>query len=378
VRRGLITIGVGFLWIAFAAGCPKSGGGEGASQTVASTVDDAVTEGALERNGAAPHDGADGSSHESQEDTTTTPSANEVIDSLAEQRQLIEQELVVLSGSPDPDQQRIEDLKRRLRDIDKRIASATGITEDLPPPRTPALRLRGQVYSGPKRPIEELRNNLTEIWEVQFDTTFGGFTMEVYPELAPIHASKFLELVEEGFYNNMHIQRIAPGRVVQWGDMHDYYDSVNLRPNQEPPLYPQYEERAKLVVNLPDEPGRFPGEQWTVSFAKHDADAASPQPVINLSDSTKLEDDDAPDPPFAYVVSGRDKIEMLVRSFEPAMARAQADLRAALEAQGAPEAVIEQQLREDLAWGQFLSKYWNPFRVALILEARITGRPVLD
>lgn len=291
-----------------------------------------------------------------------------VIENMFSQREAIESELELLHADPNADASRIKELEGQLASFEDSTGAAIAAEA--------VIKLYGEPYSGAKRPIEEIRSELSEIWWVEFTTSSGNFTMEVYPELAPIHGVRFLELVDAGFYNKMHIHRVAPGWVVQWGELRDLTNKSNLRPGEEPPVFPCYEDRTQLVVSLKDELPMFPNEQWAVSFAKGGPNTADTQPFVNLGDNRKLDDYDPPFSPFAYVVAGHDSIERLVAAFEPAMDAARADLRAELEAQGAPEEVIQQYLANDLRWGQYVADHWNPFRQALIDKVEIVKRPV--
>ncbi|MCH7472221.1 peptidylprolyl isomerase, partial [bacterium] len=218
------------------------------------------------------------------------------------------------------------------------------------------IALAGEPYAGPALPIEELRPQLKEIWVVEFETSFGGFTIEAYPELSPVHAVRFLELVRDGFYDDMHIHRIAPGWVVQWGDLFDRTSAAEA--GAPPEVYPQYAERSAMAVSLKDDPLTFPSGRWTVDFAKRGPDTATGQPFINLADNDAVL---APQgfAPFGYVTEGREAIEGLIEAFSPVMQKCRADLRADMEEAGAsPENVIEMALKNDLRWGRYVYQYW--------------------
>jgi cyclophilin family peptidyl-prolyl cis-trans isomerase len=54
-------------------------------------------------------------------------------------------------------------------------------------------------------------------YRVKFETNFGDFAMEVWPEAAPMHVKTFLELVGKGFYDRKQFYRVSPGYVIQGG-----------------------------------------------------------------------------------------------------------------------------------------------------------------
>src|SRR5260370_16457970 len=51
-----------------------------------------------------------------------------------------------------------------------------------------------------------------------FDTTAGVFIIEFYPDEAPNHVRRFIELARQGFYNGTIFHSMAPHGVVQGGD----------------------------------------------------------------------------------------------------------------------------------------------------------------
>src|ERR1051326_8756168 len=51
-----------------------------------------------------------------------------------------------------------------------------------------------------------------------FDTSAGTFVMEFYPDQAPNHVRKFIELARQGFYNGTIFHSMVPHGIVQGGD----------------------------------------------------------------------------------------------------------------------------------------------------------------
>ena len=51
-----------------------------------------------------------------------------------------------------------------------------------------------------------------------FVTDAGELTVRFEPELAPIAATRFVELARAGFYKGIVVHRVVPGFVVQFGD----------------------------------------------------------------------------------------------------------------------------------------------------------------
>ncbi len=54
--------------------------------------------------------------------------------------------------------------------------------------------------------------------EVRIDTDLGSFTVRLLPDVAPLHARRFLRAVKAGDYDRTTFHRIIPGRVIQGGD----------------------------------------------------------------------------------------------------------------------------------------------------------------
>ncbi len=76
-------------------------------------------------------------------------------------------------------------------------------------------------------PEVTIKGTITETVKVRFDMecdgeNLGSFTMELYPEYAPITVENFVGLVKEGFYDGVTFHRIAEGYggpfVAQGGD----------------------------------------------------------------------------------------------------------------------------------------------------------------
>jgi peptidyl-prolyl cis-trans isomerase B (cyclophilin B) len=49
------------------------------------------------------------------------------------------------------------------------------------------------------------------------ETDHGTFTVELWNDVAPLHAENFLKLAKKGFYDNLAFHRIIPGFVIQGG-----------------------------------------------------------------------------------------------------------------------------------------------------------------
>jgi peptidyl-prolyl cis-trans isomerase A (cyclophilin A) len=58
---------------------------------------------------------------------------------------------------------------------------------------------------------------MANVTAVQCDTTKGVITIEIYPDWAPLGSSRFLELVRDGFYNDIALFRTVDGFLTQFG-----------------------------------------------------------------------------------------------------------------------------------------------------------------
>lgn len=67
---------------------------------------------------------------------------------------------------------------------------------------------------GEEKPTEPLSGE----WEVTFETNCGSFTIAMDEEIGGLSAASFVQLAENGFYENTFFHRIAPGFVIQGGD----------------------------------------------------------------------------------------------------------------------------------------------------------------
>ena len=57
-------------------------------------------------------------------------------------------------------------------------------------------------------------------YQVEFETTMGKILLDVYPDVAPGHASNLIGLTKIGFYNGIIFHRVISGFVIQVGCPH--------------------------------------------------------------------------------------------------------------------------------------------------------------
>jgi len=143
---------------------------------------------------------------------------------------------------------------------------------------------------------------------VQFTTSAGKFTVEVYPDAAPKSVANFMEYVNGGFYNGTIFHRVINGFMVQGGG----YD----RDMKEKPTRPPIPLEAQNGLK---------NKAGTVAMARTaNPNSATAQFFINVVDNPNL---DYPNPDgngyavFGKVVEGMDTIDKIkttpTRSYGP-------------------------------------------------------------
>lgn len=140
--------------------------------------------------------------------------------------------------------------------------------------------------------------NTARTERVQFTTSAGKFTIEVYPEAAPRTVENFLEYVNAGFYSGTTFHRVINGFMVQGGG---FDRDMNQKPTRAPiPL----ESRNGLK-----------NKAGTVAMARTgDPNSATAQFFINVVDNPNL---DYPQPDgngyavFGKVIEGMDTVDRI-------------------------------------------------------------------
>ncbi|MGH8205222.1 MAG: peptidylprolyl isomerase [Steroidobacteraceae bacterium] len=121
---------------------------------------------------------------------------------------------------------------------------------------------------------------------VRFDTSRGGFTIELYDEDAPQTVANFLRYVDEGFFDGTIFHRIVPGFVIQGGGLTADFKQKDTHP-------PVRNEAGNGVRN----------QRGTLSMARtEEIHSATSQFFVNLADNDFL--DQRPGQ-YGYAVFGR-------------------------------------------------------------------------
>ncbi|MCY0858430.1 peptidylprolyl isomerase [Cupriavidus sp. D39] len=138
----------------------------------------------------------------------------------------------------------------------------------------------------------------TKTERVQFVTSAGKFTLEVYPDAAPKTVANFMEYVKSGFYSGTIFHRVINGFMVQGGG---FDRDMKQKPTRAPiPLEAQNGLKNKA---------------GTVAMARtSDPNSATAQFFINVVDNSSL---DYPQPDgngyavFGKVVEGMDTVDKM-------------------------------------------------------------------
>ena len=121
---------------------------------------------------------------------------------------------------------------------------------------------------------------------IRFETSHGGFSVELFPKEAPVTVENFLAYVEEGFFDGTIFHRIVPGFVIQGGGLDKEFQNKETRA-------PIRNEAKNGLKNT----------RGTLSMARTSVvDSATSQFFVNLADNAFL-DHSARD--FGYAVFGR-------------------------------------------------------------------------
>jgi peptidyl-prolyl cis-trans isomerase B (cyclophilin B) len=152
----------------------------------------------------------------------------------------------------------------------------------IPPPTPPPFSTES---------VEELARN-----RVVMETSMGRIVIEMMPEKAPNHVRHFLRLTSLGVYDKTAFHRIAPGFVIQAGDLNTRTEPI-----------PQAAQ--KYVVQINAEINDVKHTAGIVSMARGDAlDSALTSFFIVLSDQPAL---DGTYTVFGKVVEGMDVVEKI-------------------------------------------------------------------
>jgi len=129
-------------------------------------------------------------------------------------------------------------------------------------------------------------------YRVNFDTSRGGFVVEINREQAPNGADRLYNLVKSKFFDGARFYRVVPGFMVQWGAPAD------------PAMAKAWD------VTIPDDPVKESNTKGTISFAAtSQPNSRSTHMFINYGDNARL--DGMGFAPVGKVVSGMEVVEQI-------------------------------------------------------------------
>jgi peptidyl-prolyl cis-trans isomerase A (cyclophilin A) len=133
------------------------------------------------------------------------------------------------------------------------------------------------------------------VFRANFDTSKGGFIVEVTRDWAPYGADRFYTLVKTGFFDQARFFRVIPGFMVQFGLAANPADN-------------------KKFVNIPDDPPTQSNKAGYITYAKtNQPGSRTTQVFINYADNARL--DPQGFAPFGRVVSGMDVVRELYSQY---------------------------------------------------------------
>lgn len=138
--------------------------------------------------------------------------------------------------------------------------------------------------------------DVPELFQVEFETTKGNFTVEVRKDWAPQGAERFYNLVENGFFTDLAFFRAIDGFMVQFGISGS----------------PAVAKAWKDAV-FPDDPVKQSNKRGRISFATSGPDSRTTQIFINYADNFRL--DKMGFAPFAVVVKGMEVVDSLYKGY---------------------------------------------------------------
>jgi peptidyl-prolyl cis-trans isomerase A (cyclophilin A) len=128
---------------------------------------------------------------------------------------------------------------------------------------------------------------------VEFKTTAGSFTLELYPDKAPKTVENFLQYVNSGFYKGTVFHRVIDGFMIQGGG----FDPDMRQKATRAPI----ENEAGLARN-----GGLKNETGTIAMARTSVpNSATAQFFINVKDNGFLDYRDPSPQGIGYAVFGR-------------------------------------------------------------------------
>jgi peptidyl-prolyl cis-trans isomerase A (cyclophilin A) len=134
---------------------------------------------------------------------------------------------------------------------------------------------------------------------IRFETTLGGFTVEMFPKEAPVSVENFLRYVDDGFFDGTVFHRVVPGFVIQGGGLTP--DMAN--------------KKTRTPISNEAKNGLKNGRGYLSMARTSDINSATSQFFVNLVDNAFLDHGprDFGYAVFARVTDGMDVIDQIAK-----------------------------------------------------------------
>ena len=129
-------------------------------------------------------------------------------------------------------------------------------------------------------------------YRVNFATTKGAYTVQVYRPWGPNASDRLYQLVNSKFYDGVRFHRVIKKFVAQWGINPDPKTNSMWR-----------------MLKIPDDPQTHKNTRGTIAFAMNGPGTRSTQVFINLADNAML--DGQGFVPFGEVIDGMDVVDRI-------------------------------------------------------------------
>jgi peptidyl-prolyl cis-trans isomerase A (cyclophilin A) len=151
------------------------------------------------------------------------------------------------------------------------------------------------------------------VFRVNFDTSKGGFVVEVTREWAPLGADRFYSLVKANFFDGTRFFRVLPGFMAQFGLAGNPAENTK---------WPAIDDDRVTQSNKPG----------YVTFATAGPHTRTTQMFINYGDNARLDADGFS--PFGRVVSGMDVVTNLYGEYGEGAPQGQGPAQGLIQAEG--------------------------------------------
>jgi cyclophilin family peptidyl-prolyl cis-trans isomerase len=191
------------------------------------------------------------------------------------------------------------------------LVGVAGCTPDAPETEVDP-RIQGPLFE-----LTNFNEIAPEVYSARFETTKGTFVVQVHRKWAPIGASRFYNLVRNGWYDGVRIHRVLKDFTAGFGIHDDPYVNAVWRRQ-----------------TLKDDPRVESNTRGRVTFAKSQADTRTVQVFVNLKDNSgTLNGKNFA--PFGEVVSGMEVLGSLYSGYGDGPPRGEGVYQAMAIAKGA-------------------------------------------